>query len=83
MYDCGQAGSMVFMRKFLAVVCLAALLLAAASPLAHGLAWALVVALCLSLDVLAVTPIYCERERVQLPPFPFLSFSTPRGPPQA
>jgi hypothetical protein len=72
---------MLFVRKLVALLCFVAVLLAAASPVASGQIWALVVPFLLWLGVLALAMACRERESVQVPTFPLLSFATPRAPP--
>jgi len=73
---------MFSLRRIVAFVCLAAVVLAAIAPSAPGLLWALVVPLLL-FALLEAVPAECEVESVVIPTSRFVSLLSSRAPPVA
>lgn len=74
---------MFSVRRLIAFLCVGAVILAAISPAAPGLLWAVLVPLLLFVAVVAIAPISRESENCDAPAFPFLSAVTSRAPPTA
>jgi hypothetical protein len=69
-------------RRLIAFLCVVAVILAAMTPAAPGLLWAILVPLLLFAAVV-IAPISRETENSDAPAFPFLSVVTSRAPPAA
>lgn len=74
---------MFSVRRLIAFLCAVAVILAAITPAAPGLLWAILVPLLLFVAAVVIAPISRESENSDAPAFPFLSVVTSRAPPTA
>jgi hypothetical protein len=74
---------MFSVRRLIAFLCVVAVILAATTPAAPGLLWAILVPLLLFVAAVVIAPIRRESEDSDAPAFPFLSVVTSRAPPTA
>jgi|CZKR01.1.fsa_nt_gi hypothetical protein len=74
---------MFSVRRLIAFLCVVAVILAAITPAAPGLLWAILVPLLLFVAAVVIAPISRESENSDAPAFPFLSVVTSRAPPTA
>jgi len=74
---------MFSVRRLIAFLCVVAVILAAITPGAPGLLWAILVPLLLFVAAVVIAPIRRESENSDAPAFPFLSVVTSRAPPTA
>jgi hypothetical protein len=72
---------MFSVRRLIAFVCVVAVLLAAMSPVAPGLHWAILVPLLCCIAVVVLVPLNRESNDILTPAFPVLSALVPRAPP--
>jgi len=74
---------MFFLRRAIAIVCLAAIMVAALTPASSILLCAVVVPLLLLITALPAVNLGPRFEKVLLPASPFLSTASSRAPPQS
>jgi len=74
---------MISLRRAIALLCVAAVLLAAISPVASGLHCAILIPLLLCIAVVVLTAMGRESEEAHVPAFPVFSFLSSRAPPSA
>jgi uncharacterized protein (DUF58 family) len=74
---------MFSVRRLIAFLCVVAVILAAITPAAPGLLWAILVPLLFFVAAAAIAPISRESKNSDAPPFPLISVVTSRAPPTA
>lgn len=74
---------MVFLRRAIAIVCLAAIMVAALTPSSSILLWVVVVPLLLLITALPAIDLGHRFGNVLLPASPLLSSASSRAPPQS
>ena len=81
MYHQYQVVTMFSLHRLVALVCLAAVLLAALTPAPSGLFWAILLPLLLFVAAIIIAPIGRERECGNVPAYSFLTVVASRAPP--